>query len=157
MLCNCSSSFVWAADSKQVIYTVIDENHREKYVYRHVLGPAQKEDALIYEEQDDGFFLGVGKTESERFIILASNDHSTSEVRLLDAKSPQLPPVLVQERMEGVLYEVTDHGEALLILTNHDGATDFKVCVCVRACVRMFVSVLVTLSASAPAPAPASA
>ena len=139
MLCNCSSNFVWAADSTQVIYTVIDENHREKYVYRHVLGAAQKDDALIYEEQDDGFFLGVGKTESERFIILAANDHSTSEVRLLDAKSPQLPPVLVQERMEGVLYEVTDHGEALLILTNHGGATDFKVCVCMCACVRAHV------------------
>jgi len=62
-----------------------------------------------------------------RYIVLASNDHSTSEVRLLDATNPALPPVLVQERMEGVLYEVSDHGDAMLILTNHGGATDFKI------------------------------
>jgi len=127
VLVNCSSSFVWAADSNQMIYTIIDDNHREKFVYRHVLGTEQDKDPLIYEEEDDGFFLGVGKTESERYIVLASNDHSTSEVRLLDAKNPQLPPVLVQKRIEGVLYEVSDHGDALLILTNHGGATDFKI------------------------------
>jgi len=127
VLVNCSSSFVWAADSKQIVYTVIDDNHREKFVYRHVLGSAQHEDPLIYEEEDDGFFLGVGKTESERFILIASNDHSTSEVRLLDAHKPEQAPVLVQQRIDGVLYEVTDHGEALLILTNHKGATDFKI------------------------------
>jgi len=127
VLVNCSSSFVWSADSKQLIYTIIDDNHREKFVYRHVLGTSQDADRLIYEELDDGFFLGVGLTESERYIVLASNDHSTSEVRLLDAKNPALPPVLVQKRMEGVLYEVSDHGDAMLILTNHGGATDFKI------------------------------
>ena len=127
VLINCSSSFVWSADSKQVIYTIIDDNHREKFVYRHTLGSPQSADELIYEEMDDGFFLGVSKTESERFILLCSNDHSTSEVQLIDAKEPHLPPVMVQPRIPGVMYEVTDHGEALLILTNHDGAVDFKI------------------------------
>jgi len=62
------------------VYTVIDEKHREKQVFRHVMRTQQLHDTLIYEEQDDGFFLGVSKTPSERFIVLSSNDHSTSEV-----------------------------------------------------------------------------
>ena len=65
------------------MYTVIDEKHREKQVLRHAMGTQQEQDALIYEEQDDGFFLSVAKTPSERFIVLSSNDHSTSEVRCL--------------------------------------------------------------------------
>ena len=48
-------------------------------------------------------------------------------MRLVDAQHPEAPPLLVQERMEGMLYEVTDHGQVLLILTNHNGATDFKI------------------------------
>jgi len=52
----------------QLIYTIIDDNHREKFVYRHVLGTSQDADPLIYEELDDGFFLGVGLTESERYV-----------------------------------------------------------------------------------------
>ena len=41
LLVNCSAGFVWAGDSKQIIYVVIDDNHREKFVYRHVLGTSQ--------------------------------------------------------------------------------------------------------------------
>jgi len=48
-------------------------------------------------------------------------------MQLLDATNLALPPVLVQKRMEGVLYEVSDHGDAMLILTNHGGATNFKI------------------------------
>mmetsp|Transcript_17647 Transcript_17647/g.39580 ORF Transcript_17647/g.39580 Transcript_17647/m.39580 type:complete len:699 (+) Transcript_17647:470-2566(+) len=126
-LVNCSS-FEWAGDSQTLIYTVIDEKHREKWVYRHTLGSLQADDVLIFEEPDDGFFLGVGLTDSRRFITISSNDHQTSEVRLLDAAKPDAPLVLVQPRVSGLMYEVTDHGESLLVLTNHDKATDFKVC-----------------------------
>ena len=88
MTCFCIQTLVHL----QIVYTVIDEKHREKQVFRHVMGTQQEHDALIYEEQDDGFFLGVSKTPSERFIVLSSNDHSTSEVWCLSR------PLSVSER-----------------------------------------------------------
>ena len=101
-LVNCSASFEWSADGTALFYTVIDENHRAKFVYRHALGTEQADDTLIYEEPDDGMFLGVGLTESRRFLTIASNDHETSEVRLLDAADPAAKPFLVQKRTPGV-------------------------------------------------------
>jgi len=126
-LVNCSGSFVWASESRDILYTKLDESHREKWIYRHRLGTKQEEDTLVYEEADDGFFIGVGLTDSHRFITIESNDHCTSEVRLIPADKPDTPPLLIQAREEGVQYDVQDVGEALLVLTNRDGATDFKV------------------------------
>jgi len=126
-LVNCSGSFAWSSDSQNIFYTMLDESHREKWVYRHKLGTKQEEDVLIYEEADDGFFVGVDVTDSQRFITIESSDHGTSEVRLVPADAPETPPILVQAREEGVQYDVQDYGESLLILTNKDGAVDFKV------------------------------
>lgn len=43
------------------------------------------QDELIYEERDDTFYVGLGKTTSERFILIHLNSATTSEVLLLDA------------------------------------------------------------------------
>jgi len=72
LVCLCGYSYIhiytYIFVYTQLIYTIIDDNHREKFVYRHVLGTSQDADPLIYEELDDGFFLGVGLTESERYL-----------------------------------------------------------------------------------------
>lgn len=117
---------VWCNDNQTLYYTKLDDNHRSRWVYRHKIGSPQEDDELIYEEADNGFFVNVGKTLSGRFIIIGANDHQTSEVRLLDADDPTAEPRLVAERKPGHEYSVEDGGTGFVILTNKDGAEDFK-------------------------------
>ena len=120
-------SLAWAADSRTIIYTVLDDEHRPKWVYRHRLGDDAASDELVYEEPDPGFFVTVDRTESGRFLLISSFDHTTSEVRFIDASDPGAEPVLVAARERGVEYEITDHGDAWLIRTNAGGAADYKI------------------------------
>jgi oligopeptidase B len=118
---------VWTQDSRAFYYVRLDENHRPMRVYRHVLGTAQVDDALVYEEQDSGWFTHLHESASGRFCVIASGDHETSEQRLIDLSAADATPRLVAQREDGIQYSVADRGDELFILTNADGAIDFKV------------------------------
>ncbi|WP_051094268.1 S9 family peptidase [Kaistia granuli] len=118
---------VWAADSNTIFYTVLDDNHRPCRVYRHVVGTPQANDVLVFEEKDPGFFLGVGQTQSARYILIDSHDHETSEVHLLDAEDPTGAPRLIAARQTAEEYSVDHNGDTLYILTNAGGAEDYKI------------------------------
>ena len=124
---RCSGGFAWAADHNTLLYTVLDDNHRPCKVFRHCLGTDIADDVLVYEEPDAGFFLSVATTESRRFLVVDAHDHVTSEVRLIDAERPDTEPILVAERDPDTEYDVSHHGERLILLTNADGAEDFKI------------------------------
>ena len=96
-------------------------------VWRHRLGTKQADDTLVYEEQDSGWFTHLHESSSGRFCVIAGGDHETSEQRLIDLDHPEAPPRLVAAREEGVQYSLADRGDELFILTNADGAIDFKV------------------------------
>ena len=115
---------VWANDSRTVFYTVRDDNARPRWVYRRCLGGMPE---LVYEETDPGFFLNVGKTQSGRFIVIDSHDHTAGEIRLVDADRPESPPRLVAPRRPDVEYSLGDQGQQLLILTNDREAEDFRI------------------------------
>ncbi|MEO1795288.1 MAG: S9 family peptidase, partial [Pseudomonadota bacterium] len=121
-------SVAWSADSKSLIYVKVDENHRPKWVYRHRVGTDVSEDVLIYEEADPGFFVGVGATQSGDFLEINVHRHECSEIRLLDAHNLDEPPRLIAERREGHEYEIEHQGDDLIILTNSNGAVDFRLC-----------------------------
>lgn len=123
---QCSGGFEWAGDDEHLFYTVLDDNHRPCKVLCHRLGTPTSDDVLVYEELDPGFFLGVGLTESRRYLVIDSHDHVTSEVRLVDAMAPLSTPILVAQRDPGVEYDVGHRDDKLIILTNADGAEDFK-------------------------------
>lgn len=118
---------VWSKDCKSFFYVKLDEHHRPMQVWRHRLGTAQADDTLIYEEPDPGWFTHVHESTSGRFCVIAGGDHETSEQRLIDLASPEAPPRLVAAREKGVQYSIADRGEELFILTNADGAIDFKI------------------------------
>jgi oligopeptidase B len=117
---------VWSADCKSFFYVKLDDNHRPMQVWRHRLGTSQADDLLIYEEQDSGWFTHLHESTSGRFCVIAGGDHETSEQRLIDLADPDKPPRLVAAREEGVQYSIADRGDELFILTNTDGAIDFK-------------------------------
>lgn len=122
-----SGNALWATDNRTVFYTVLDDNHRPSKVMRHTLGTPTTDDVLVYEEKDPGFFVGISDTESRRFILIDAHDHETSEVYIIPADDPTCEPRLVAPRASGVEYSVSEHAGRLIILTNADGAEDFKI------------------------------
>lgn len=127
VIADCSGSVAWSNDGQFVFYTVLDDKHRPCKVLRHAMGTPQSQDVVVYEEKDAGFFLGVSGTEGRASIVLSSHDHTTSEVRLIDANDPTSEPRLVAARQRGVEYEVSQQGDTLVIMTNAGGAVDFSV------------------------------
>src|SRR4051812_29800425 len=118
---------VWTLDSKAFFYVKLDDNHRPMQVWLHKLGTKQADDRLIFEEQDSGWFTHIHESASGRFCVIAGGDHETSEQQLIDLAAPDMPPRLVAKREEGVQYSLADRGDELFILTNADGAIDFKI------------------------------
>jgi oligopeptidase B len=120
--------YAWARDNTTLFYVRLDANHRPLYVYRHKLGTPVDADVLVYEEPDKGFYVGVGQTQSGRFIIIDAHDHQTNEVRLIDANRPEGAMQLVTSRRHGHEYSVDHHGDDLIVMTNSGGAEDFRIC-----------------------------
>ena len=117
---------VWSAGGRSFYYTEYDDNHRPFRVRHHRLGAAQAEDPIVYEEKDPGFFVGVGKTLSDKFIVIDAHDHQTSEVWLIDAEQGG-EPRLVAPRVTDREYELEERDGLLYIRTNADGAEDYKI------------------------------
>ena len=118
---------IWDNACASFFYVKQDENHRPSKVFRHIIGTDPATDALIYEETDPGFFVGVGKTSSDRFITIDTHDHQTSESYLIDANKPESAPRLIAKRELEIEYSIDDLGDGRLIIsTNADGAADFK-------------------------------
>lgn len=118
---------VWTKNNDGLLYCKLDDNHRPSKMYLHHVNDDAREDHLIYEEPDAGFFMGAGKTQSGDWIIVDIHDHQTSEAWLIPADQPLTPPRLIAKRQTGMEYSVDEAAGTLYILTNHDGAEDFKI------------------------------
>ena len=118
---------VWSADSRYVFYVRLDENHRPSRLFRHEVGSDPESDVLVFEEKDPGFFMGVGTTRSDNYIVIDCHDHETSECWLIDQNDVTGEPRLVAARKAGVEYSIDEAHGTLYILTNADGAEDFKI------------------------------
>jgi oligopeptidase B len=122
-----TGSPVWAADGRTLFYVWVDENHRPAKVFRHVVGTDPAEDALVHADTNPGYFLSVGKTQSDRYILIDSHDHETAEIRILEADDPAGVPRLVAERRPAEKYSVEHSGDLFYILTNIGDAEDFRI------------------------------
>jgi oligopeptidase B len=118
-------SFAWANDNKTVFYTQIDEANRPYKLFRHQLDTSELPDKLIYHEADDSYFLSVGTTRSEAYIIMSIGSQVTSEAYYLDANKPTDTFKIIQSRTQGIEYEIDHHGDYFYIVTNDD-AINFK-------------------------------
>ena len=117
----------WAPDGKSFFYTVLDDNHRPSKIFHHIVGTPQSDDRLVYEEEDPGFFMGVGGSMLDDFIYIDIHDHETSEYWLLPTSDLTGKPQLVAARETGLEYSLSEGGDVFYILTNADGAKDFKI------------------------------
>ena len=119
ILTQTSGSMVWANDNKTLYYSKKDpETLREYLIYRHVIGTPQSADELIYEEKDDKFSVGIGKTLTNKYIQIYSYSSTTSEVQMIDADNPKAQAQVFLARKAGHIYELEHHENGFYILTN---------------------------------------
>lgn len=124
---NIQSVFVWANDSQTIFYTTLDNNHRPDKVFRHTLGEGRSNDVMVYQELDPGFFVSLDITESNNYILISAHDHVTSEIHTIDAHKPEENARCFSKRKTGVEYEISEHHGLFYIVTNKDGAEDYKI------------------------------
>ncbi|MET8861919.1 S9 family peptidase [Nonomuraea sp. NPDC004580] len=110
----------WSADASAFFYTRVDDAWRPYQVYRHTLGT--QEDVLVYEESDERYWVGIGLTRSEQYLVLGAGSKITSEVRILDANDPGGEFKLVRPRKTGVEYGVEHAGGFFYVLHNENAA-----------------------------------
>jgi oligopeptidase B len=117
-------SVTWASDNKTLFYSVEDDKTKRQYrLYRHELGTEAGKDDLVYEEKDERFSVGAGKSRSDKYIFLQITSHTTSEARMLDAATPKGEWKLIAPRQQDVEYYPDHHGDQLYIRTNDKGRT----------------------------------
>ncbi len=112
------SSLEWTSDSKGFLYGLANENWRTDNARWHKLGSDPKKDVLLYKEKDIGFGVGIGTTSDEKYLVIATGDNETSEVRLVPANNPAAKPILVAPRKKGREYSVDSREGTLYIHTN---------------------------------------
>ena len=124
---NAYGAFCFSPDAAWLYWVWRDENARPSKVYRR---PARGgEDALIYEEPDEGMFLGVGVTSDRSHILIQARNQETSEIWLIPAADPAAAPVVAEPRRAGVRYGLGRWDGRWTLRTNDDGAVDFKLMV----------------------------
>ncbi|MBT8204887.1 MAG: S9 family peptidase, partial [Eudoraea sp.] len=124
---NTTGSSVWAADNKTLFYVRKDpDTLRAEKVFKHVLGTPPEQDELVYHETDESFNVYVYKSKSRKYIIIGSNSTLTSEYRLINADEPSASFQVFSPRVRGLEYAIYHYGDYFYLLTNKDGATNFK-------------------------------
>ena len=98
--------------------TVVDEQGRAYQVRRHVVGNSEASDAVVYEEKDTRFFVGVSLTSSKDYVVIHTADHVTSEAYLIPAADPSGEPRVVSTRRTGHKYHLDHQGDRFVIKTN---------------------------------------
>jgi oligopeptidase B len=116
----------WSGDNRTFFYVKPDEAVRPYQLWRHTLGTPPETDVLVYQEDDERFYLGVGTTKDDAFIILHLGSKVTDEVWFLDADDPDGAFTVVQPREQDVEYGIEHHSGRFFVVTNADGAEDFK-------------------------------
>ena len=122
---NVSPSVAWANDSRTLFYVVLDQARRPCRLFRHRLGDQPSSDVLVHDETDESFFVDIGRTRSNAYLLLEMASHSTAEVRYLSADDPEGDFRVIEPRRCGIEYSVTHHGDRFYITTN-DGGANFR-------------------------------
>jgi oligopeptidase B len=123
---NVTGNIVWANDNKTLFYSRQDlQTLRSFQIYKHTLGSDSSKDELIYEEKDVQFSCYLGKSKSEKYLMIISSSTLSSETRYLDADKPNGSFKVFLPRQKDHLYSVSHFEDKFYIVTNLN-APNFK-------------------------------
>ncbi len=112
-----TSDFEWFNDSETLLYVRQHRSSLRDYqVLRHTLGAGRAD--LVYEEDDEAYWVGVEKSLSARTLFVVSAATDSTEVRTLNADDSRSSPALFLARDDDHEYYVTDGGDRYFVLSN---------------------------------------
>lgn len=119
---NIEPEFVWGNDSQTIYYVRKHPTTLLPYqVWRHTVGMPVSADEMVYEEQDDMFYVSLHKTSSKHYVIIYLSSATTSEVLLLDAEMPDAQPICFLPRRKDHEYSVDHFQHNFYLRSNRDG------------------------------------
>lgn len=124
---NAEPGFAIANDNRTIYY--VDKDRQTllgKRVMRHVLGTPVSQDVEVFVNDDETFYLGVGKSRSERFVAIYLESTVSSEVRVLDADRPAGEFRVLIPRERDHEYQIEDLGDEFVVRTNWQ-APNFRI------------------------------
>mgnify|MGYP001207062298 CR=1 FL=1 len=121
-----SGSISFSLDDKYIFYSKLDKHHRPKKIFRHKIGATVKEDNLIFEEKNEAFTVGIGLSSDEKYFIITTSDHNSSEQHYFSVNEKEPKPKLIKQRKKGVLYSINSWDGFFYNHSNED-AEDFKI------------------------------
>lgn len=117
--------FAFSPCSRWIFWTNRNENGRPDKIFRRPSRGGAT--TLVYEETDEGMFLGVGRSSDDAFILISAENQETSEARYIVGEDPTMEPRIIAERIIGQRYDVDHWGDRWVIRTNADDSIDFKI------------------------------
>ncbi len=120
----------WSGSGNSFYYVRPDKAMRPWQVWRHLLGTPAVRDQLVFQEDDERFFVSVQLTRSNCFVLVTSGSKMSTEVRYLRADKDRGDFSVVLPRRDGVEYDVEhairpEAGDVWLVRTN-EGPDDEK-------------------------------
>lgn len=115
----------WATDNKTFFYVTEDAvTKRSDKFFRHVLG-AEKSD-LIYDEKDELFDIGLGRTLDGAMIFVHAFSKTSTEARYIRADDPNGTLKVILPRQPEHEYDV-DYRNNLFYIRTNKGAKNFHI------------------------------
>ncbi len=128
---NTTGGSTWANDNKTLFYTVKDPiTLRSHKILRHILGQTPEENSVVFEEKDETFSVGVGKSRSGKYLMIGSYATVSNEFWILSADNPMGEFQIFEPRQRDHEYSIEHNGQGFFIVTNKAGAKNFKLMRC---------------------------
>src|SRR5580698_10507075 len=119
-------SVAWAADNQTLFYTVEDEEQKRQHqLWKHTRGTPHAADVLVFQDDDERFNLGTGRTRDGKYVVMESASHITSECWVLPAHEPNHAFTLITPREDEHEYSV-DHRNGLWFIRTNDAGRNFR-------------------------------
>jgi oligopeptidase B len=116
----------WANDNQTLFYTRIDDKNRPYQLYKHTIGSDSKNDELIYQEDDEAYFLYLFKSKDQKYLFLSIRSMVTSEYHYLRADKPLEAFKIIKTRQPKVEYYVA-HQHGNFIIRTNENAKNFRI------------------------------
>ena len=124
------NSPTWSADGKYLFYTTDDHAKRSYRLYRHEVGSDPKNDAMLYEEKDELFRVGVGRTLDRKYLVLFIGSSESSEMRVLPCDQPMGEWKTLLPREAKHRYQLVGHRDGQFYIRTNKNAKNFKLVKC---------------------------
>ncbi len=120
-----NAGIAWSRDGQWLFYVTPDAQERPSTVWRHRVGSPRVDDVRVFDEADERFFVAIGSTRSDDWIVIHSASRTSSEALLVSTDRPTDDAAIVLERRPDIEYGIDHWGDRFVMHTNDD-AVDFR-------------------------------